>query len=853
MKKFINKYKYHILSFIIPIIIILLILFTRGYLTKKVIMQSDMMAQYTSLFNYFSNVLKGDESIFYSFSKGLGGSILGTFAYYLASPINLILFLFNNQTIPYAMLLILLLKVGLSGLTFNIYLKDKMNNKVYSLIMSLCYALMAYSVNYYFNIMWLDGIYLAPLILLGIDKLIDGKSIKLYTISLFLAIFSNYYIGFMLCIFSCIYFIYSLLISKNNFNKKELKKIIIRFFITSLLAGLMTFCILIPTVLELSNGARSINNISFNLKPNINLLDIFSKSYLATHNSSLVLNPNTVNWYCGIINIILVSLYFCNKNITKKEKIYSFLIIIIFLISFMIPFVNNIWHGFLEPQFFNYRYSFLFSLFLLVIASKSLNNLNITKIKSLIMYLVYIITSLIVILSGYEYITNYLVYLSVVLASIYLILLYLLNKKEIKENNKKLITMMLVLTVIGELICNYSFTIDDYNYYTFNEYNDYIELGKKLNKYQSDDEFYRLEQTDRLTSNNSFLQEYKGITTFLSSLNQNQINFFGNIGTYVGTNSITYNGGNTPLVASLLGLKYTVYTTNRVDYYDKIDTFNYSVMSGSLYRLSNNLEGVIYENKKALSLGYMINYDEDLYKKTIENGLNNFEYQNLLVKTMIKDSTDILIPYEVINEDKENASITYKIDNNKNIYIKLPVSFSKKDDENVSIYINESLVKTISPEDTGIFVIPNKYENSEIEVTFKVEGNVSLDYPFLYYLDDSAYESAIYDLKRNELNLDVISSTYLKGDVTAVYDKQVLFTSIPYEEGWSIYVDGKKTDVKKLYDTFIGVELSVGKHTVEFKYKTPGLNIGITISTISFILFILYDLKYQKKVQKRTN
>ena len=156
-------------------------------------------------------------------------------------------------------------------------------------------------------------------------------------------------------------------------------------------------------------------------------------------------------------------------------------------------------------------------------------------------------------------------------------------------------------------------------------------------------------------------------------------------------------------------------------------------------------------------------------------------------------------------------------------------------------------------EDTGIFVIPNKYENSEIEVTFKVEGNVSLDYPFLYYLDDSAYESAIYDLKRNELNLDVISSTYLKGDVTAVYDKQVLFTSIPYEEGWSIYVDGKKTDVKKLYDTFIGVELSVGKHTVEFKYKTPGLNIGITISTISFILFILYDLKYQKKVQKRTN
>mgnify|MGYP002627251691 CR=1 FL=1 len=85
------------LSFFIPLIVFLFIFNINGLLTDKTILSGDMHAQYYPLFNYLKGVFDGNNSIFYSFSKGLGGTMFGTIFYYLSSPLNLFLFFVDGQ------------------------------------------------------------------------------------------------------------------------------------------------------------------------------------------------------------------------------------------------------------------------------------------------------------------------------------------------------------------------------------------------------------------------------------------------------------------------------------------------------------------------------------------------------------------------------------------------------------------------------------------------------------------------------------------------------------------------------------------------------------------------------------
>ena len=201
-------------AFFIPIIIvgvhlIFMELTHPGYFSKgENLLLADMSSQYNSLYSYFQDILLGKASIFYSFSKTIGGNMASTIGYYLSSPFNLLYVFFPKSLIPLCTFIIYLLKIGLTGLFMNIFLMKKQKLKDYSvLIFSTFYALSSYIVNYYFNNMWLDVILLTPLVMYGIDYIIEKRKIYLYTIFLSIAIISNFYIAYMLCIFSIIYFV----------------------------------------------------------------------------------------------------------------------------------------------------------------------------------------------------------------------------------------------------------------------------------------------------------------------------------------------------------------------------------------------------------------------------------------------------------------------------------------------------------------------------------------------------------------------------------------------------------------------------------------------------------------------
>lgn len=205
-----RKWNYNALAFAIPFIGILMVMLVSQYTPfgKYSILYSDMYHQYFPFFHAFRNALRSGESLLHNWDIGMGIDYLGLISYYLASPLNLLSVLIpESLTLEYFSLL-MPLKLGLAGLFFAIFLKKMFRKDDLSIsLFGAFYALCAWALGYQWNIMWLDTFALLPLVALGTVALLRDKKFVLYTLTLFLSIFSNYYIGLFTCIFVLLLFI----------------------------------------------------------------------------------------------------------------------------------------------------------------------------------------------------------------------------------------------------------------------------------------------------------------------------------------------------------------------------------------------------------------------------------------------------------------------------------------------------------------------------------------------------------------------------------------------------------------------------------------------------------------------
>ncbi len=797
--KYIQKYKGYILAFLIPFIIYFLFFLWKGVFTDKTILSSDMNGQYLPLFQYLKNVLHGSASFPYTFSKGLGGAMYGTMFYYFANPLNLLVYFFED--IPLFFTLLILVKLSLSSLTMYILLKSKFKEEKYLLIFSVAYAFMAYNINYYVNIMWLDGVILAPLIILGIDSIISKKSSLLYIITLFLSIVFNYYIGYILVLFSIIYFFYQFFLHTDNW--KEEKKEILHFLGITILIGLMTSFILIPSGLELLGVTR----VSFGEDStflNLNFLDFIVPTYIGFGN---LINPLNYYGFCiffGTVMIPLVICYFCNKKITRKEKIATLVIYILFLSPILFPFMNRLWHMFTIPMAFNYRYSFLATLFTIIICIRSLKVLEVPKRPLIIFYILYIIFSISVgynvikMPDYYKFVNVYKIIVTILLLGINIYLLF--------KNKIKYILVLLVLEIAMNLIwigLDSKMVLDS----------EYWNGTRKLNQFSdSCEENKRCETVLFYTLNDSLLANYYGINTFLSTVNGKTISFFSKAADY--TDNRNYYVYHVDFVLDMLLGIDTIEIRDKIYDYSLIDEYYFE--DKYLY---------LYKNPNALNLGYLVSSEIKDFK-TEEEGI--FFLQELL-NTMDNSNKEYFykLPLQKIN-DKE-----YQLDKDKKY------SYLYLYGDEVMEINGEELEKTI--------LTANRYG-----VIYDVYGDTLVfhfDEPVdifeVYVLDISKLQ----EFKQNRINLEIDKNSGNKIEGHIEVDKSsTLFTTIPYEKGWKVMVDGKKVEHYEVLDTFIALDLEEGYHTITLEYHVYGLKIGLLISFISFLSLICYEYWYKKSI-----
>ncbi|MBC7958647.1 MAG: YfhO family protein [Vallitaleaceae bacterium] len=856
-----KKNFYFILAFLVPILIygIALAIFGVYPFGIKSILILDLSSQYVEFFAAFRDIVLGNHSLFYTWGKTLGGNFIGIYSYYLSSPLSFITLLFPLKNLPEAIFLLTLIKIGLSGLTFSMLLYYLFKRKdVYLVVFSSFYALMSYAVLYAQNIMWLDGLIWLPIILIGAEKMIKKEKPWLYSVSLAMMFISSYYISYSLGLFVLIYMIYRLLLVTNYGEIKSAIKTVIVFGFSSVLSIGLAAWLLLPTYYALKQGKISSDFALPKLEVKYNIYQLISRLFVGSYDN--INNLGTPNIYCGILVIILVLLFFINKDVDRKDKFLSFGVIVIFALSLSINLVDLFWHGLQTPNWFPSRYSFVFCFFLVITAYKSWLHIKSIAMPYILGTGVFVFTfAFITQQLHYKYMTLESIIPTYVLLGVYLVCFYFILQG---KKTSKIFTVVLLVFVLAELYFNTAEMIWGLNgqvgYRDRSVYRKFREdLNPIVEEVQGDNQpFYRMEMNFYRGRNEAIAFGYRGITHYSSIYQQTVNNYMGKLGLAQENTRLIYNGA-TLWTDSLFSVKYILSKVPLMGAYEK--QFEKGEIS-------------VFKNPYALSLGFMI--DSSAIADTYKN-INPFINQNHLIKKMTGTNKDAFIDIPEVTFETENLNFNKSTGKVKFTKIKSEEEgsilysfiatedgpyygfFTSDKDEFAQLYVNDTYVSKAFDAEKQCVVFLGDYKKGDKVLTKFVLSTKTktVNKPYVARLEMPVFEEAMVVLKSSELIITKATDAHIEGSIEVGAELGLFFTTLPYDEGWQVRVDGEQIQPEKFDDTFICFPLSQGAHTITFDYTSLGFKAGLMVSIISLSLLLLlvfvHLLSYNKNKLKR--
>lgn len=824
----------YIVAFMIPVIIMIIIYYMRKIFPfgEEMYLRSDCYHQYAPFHKEFFNKLKNGGSLTYSWNIGLGVNFSALYAYYLASPLNWFIAIFPEKNIIEVMNALIILKAGLCSLTFAYYISKHFKSKHMTIAaFSIFYALSSYFAAFCWNVMWLDCLVLLPLILLGLERLVKENKCFLYCISLGLAITSNYYIAIMICIFCVLYYFAMLYSDKSKKNIHFYIGRTINFGVYSLIAGGFAAAVFLPAYFALKSTASGEFNFPELLQNYFSIFDMISRSLMDVEAS--IFSAHDPNIYCTVAVFLLLPLYFMCGKIDFREKIAKAAIVAFMLFSFNTNVPNYIWHGFHFPNSLPCRQSFIFIFLILAMSYeafihiKSFSNKQLFGAFSGAAALILIIEKLYV-SDDYDF--------KIIYYSLGFIILYMIAFMLYRSDNyrHRVVIFFIFVITAAESYVNFNTTAISTTSRTY-YVNDNKDIDTVLKNVQKEDKgFYRVEKYDRHTKNDAGWNNYRGASTFSSTALAKLSEYYGQIGMEESTNAYAYYG-HTPLTESLFSIKYVLGES----YMDDTDLVELNSASGSVY---------LYENKYTLPLGFMVkNRFEDDWD--FENS-DPFAVQNSFAANVIGDNGYNLFTRLSVDSDGSNAQVA--ISEKTHLFIYVTTSLDKIDVEVQDSEGNAVTNKTYSDMshqhiiDLGIinsgetvYVNPNDDEKTSLQL-------------YAYAFDSDTFVSVYDELSSHPFVIDSFDDNYIKGKID-VETGGMMYTSIPYDKGWTAYVDGEETQTKSLEGALLGISLNSGTHTIELRYSPEGQTLGISISILSLIAFIsLVVLDYNKKKRERS-
>ncbi|MFC6324063.1 YfhO family protein [Companilactobacillus baiquanensis] len=833
---------YYLMAFFINLIIISGIFYYVGLVPfgDGNFLTSDLGTQYIAFLTELRRQLVTGNIHLYLFSQSLGDNFFPIISYYLLSPFNLLLVLFTSSTVPIAADVIIMLKISAMGLTMAYFLAKYFKNTRYSnYLFTVAYSFCGFVASYFYDLMWLDALIMLPLVACGLLKLIDHNKVVLYYISLFLAIVFNYYLGYMLCIFSVCFFIY-LALEKNLLKQKNRFVIIRNFIISSVLAGMSAAFVLIPTFSGMMKTAKTSFDI-FNYLPSARFgFEAFTQLGIGGNTFAQRLHHGPSVFMTSTALILLLG-YFFSKRVTKQDKEHAFFLIGVLLLSMFVTTFNTVWHMFQNPAGFPFRNSFIFSFICIFIAHKAFSAgvfkdantvISASCTAGILICIGYLTEWMIPKLiqqmgfgTPYNEYNIYYFALTLLCITITGIFIYLYGRN-------KYFGIVLMLMVIFEVGANFVSVIDTAGFGSQSIYQKQYKLESEvLTDVKKESEIGHRIIVSKSGLNKAFPEQYNnyndpilfninGLSLYSSTLSQDTLETMNKLG-YFSRNvrRISYIGG-TSLTNTLFGVDYDIgqwnhsyeveadYNSPSLGFLASPDIYDFQMMSNRALDNQNRLWQAINGDNKQ----YFKNAKIDDWTKTKLGKKNLYEYK--LTTTA-----------------------------NGELYLyTAPINYVRS-----KVYINGKKVKMPSLINSSIVIDLGDYDAGEkLSVGIKTRKPLEYDPGYFKTLDSAEFNQSKNTIRQNSLNITSrLNHDTVRGKINVKKASPMLFT-IPYDKGWKAFDNGKEVKTYKVVNNLTAIDLDKGYHKIILKYEVPGLKIGWIISIISVVLFGVFLIVKRK-------
>lgn len=864
-------------SFVLPALALYIIYAVNGVhpFGDRQILVTDLWHQYYPFLCELQAKLKAGESLLYSENIGLGINFWALIAYYCASPLNFLVMFVSKEALRDLVVILVILKVGFSGLFFSLYLKKVFNRYDKSTVaFSMMYALCGYVLGYYWNIMWHDCVALLPLVMLGVYSLIKEGKWKLYVISLAVAVVSNFYIGFMVCIFTAIYFFAEC--AKESMGFKKFLKKLGHIAVCSVLALSLTAFMSIPAYMALQNTVSAENKTTSGTEKSLiarlgdDLKDMAEElgedsadvaGRLASFNEP-VPKEGLPNLFSGFLSVIMLGFFFLSDNIKMREKLATAMMLLLLFLSITISDIDIIWHGFHKPNMVPYRYAFVFSFAMITMAYRAYTAEFAEgarfKSKNTLSFVFAAVISAAVIACAWKEAGAPTVLGCSALLIVYMVILLSIRQCS-EENARDKWREALVCIIVLEMIINTVIAVPTVRTTVYSTY--YYrgeEIERLLEDVDADESYSRVETSQEYILNDPALYGYKGVSTFTSTANQNVSNLMEKLGICGRARSNRYYYETTsPFTNALLSVEHIIFKN------DMKNLNPYLEKAAEEWTEDEKYKNVIYKNTENLPIGFMT--EEAFLEEGAMDGDNPFEIQNSLFRAMTGLEGDLFtqIPLKSVSAETtlkvtgtKNGKYTLKKEEDKEP--RMDLNYVAPDYNSVYAYIEGSKVSKIKVSNTTYKVVNRVYvfpagsysEDYKFTFTFSFEDTFgeqeTIDF-LVYTMDESLFEKGMEILRDESFEIEEYTSRLIKGSVNALEDG-VFYTSIPYENGWKLYVDGEKREIEPFENALIAVSLTKGEHQIELRYTPYGFNIGVAVSLIALIVLVaIFILSRRRK------
>ena len=901
----------YIAAFVLPLLIVIIALIGLHIAPfgDHTLMISDAKGLYMPYLSYVGRFLKGMEGFVYSFEKGLGGNMMPHMGGTMSSPFYAVMALFNITDTSLGFVLVVILNLSVSGVTMYILLADLFGHKRSNLIFSTSYALSGFMIANVFQVIFFSGCHALPLMVLGLRKILQGKNPLLYILSLVYAMIGSFYFGFTLCIASVLFFLVYLWLKKDELQGRRLS-IFLNYGVSSIIGGLLPIVIWLPAYMGIMGGRADQTTITdYSFWEKMPFIEIFSKLFTGANTTSQLVD-GLPNIFVGLLSVVLVILFFMNKKISGRMKAAAGIVLGFYLLGFYIIAFDMLLHGGTTTNWFHFRYSYIFSFLLIVIAAYEWQHIyDVTNKELKACFIGLLIAIMIIFSKKYEYVMGSEVLLDIGLLLV-IFLAFRLHRKKPEFNPRRTFEAVTIFIVSISLFFNFLISTKNIQEWELKD-SDFRQTVNAVEPLvtaiqNGDQEFYRMEVNHQLTQtlgNDPLIYGYNGV----GHGGSNERNFVREETFKLGVQWYNmrnyYSQGIPAATDALLGIRYLIADEDmsiEKDYIRMTDMKSYGFDFGddvvydayqNPYALPiafvagdkvNGLEltnddlfdnlnqvwrNISSENKdvfveesdisfKSLNLSDSVEMDADSARKIVQEAdkqaeankssesENGSAASNIMSDIGNGENAAAAVSSESVSGD---VTETHLIMNEVPTFMSsIEFSFTATQDGPVYVYHRGAFQEGNGAAESLVYYMGNYKKGDTVTGYLAVGGDYVNKITFeeyagrfrAAYADLAALESLSQTVTNSPSTIEKIKDSHLKGTFTNEEGQELLFT-IPWDTGWTCYVDGEKVELTKVLGIFMAAEVAPGEHTWEMVYTPGGMSLGIKISIGALILLIL--------------